>query len=89
MEEGKAYLDSHFTLGKLSQACGCNRTYVSAILNEEYGGFFHYVNRCRLAHVDAFLAEHPRADVDQVALEAGFNNRQSYYNARKRVREAS
>jgi AraC-like DNA-binding protein len=89
VEEGKAYLDSHFTLGKLSQACGCNRTYVSAILNEEYGGFFHYVNRCRLAHADAFLAEHPRADVDQVALEAGFNNRQSYYNARKRVREAS
>ena len=89
VEEGKAYLDSHFTLGKLSQACGCNRTYVSAILNEEYGGFFHYVNRCRLAHADAFLAEHPRADVDQVALEAGFNNRQSYYNARKRVRETS
>jgi len=25
----------------------------------------------------------------ELALEAGFNNRQSYYNARKRVREAS
>ena len=89
VEEEQAYLDNHFTLGKLSQACGCNRTYVSAILNEEYGGFFHYVNRCRLSHADAYRTAHPQADVDEVALEAGFNNRQSYYNARKRVKESS
>ena len=74
-----------FTVVRYHQDCSAS----ALQFFEEYGGFFHYVNRCRLAHADAFLAEHPRADVDQVALEAGFNNRQSYYNARKRVREAS
>lgn len=88
VEDGHAYLDNHFTLGKLSQACGYNRTYVSAILNEQYGGFFHYVNRCRLAHADTYRVQNPQAEIDEVALVSGFNNRQSYYNARKRVRES-
>lgn len=85
VEEEQAYLDSHLTLGKLSQDCGCNRTYVSAILNERLGGFFNYVNRCRLAHAEDYKQKNPRADVDEVALESGFNSRQSYYNARKRL----
>lgn len=29
--------------------------------------------------------KNPRADVDEVALESGFNSRQSYYNAHKRL----
>lgn len=85
VEDEKAYLDSHLTLGKLSQDCGCNRTYVSAVLNESLGGFFNYVNRCRLHHAEAYKKENPRADVDELALESGFNSRQSYYNARKRL----
>ncbi|MBQ4388815.1 MAG: helix-turn-helix transcriptional regulator [Bacteroidales bacterium] len=85
VEDQQAYLDSHLTLGKLSQDCGCNRTYVSALLNERLGGFFNYVNRCRLAHAEDYKQKNPRADVDEVALESGFNSRQSYYNARKRL----
>lgn len=85
VEQEQAYLDSHLTLGKLSQDCGCNRTYVSAVLNERLGGFFNYVNRCRLAHADDYKQKNPRADVDELALESGFNSRQSYYNARKRL----
>ncbi len=85
VEDQQAYLDSHLTLGKVSQDCGCNRTYVSAILNERLGGFFNYVNRCRLAHAEDYKQKNPRADVDEVALESGFNSRQSYYNARKRL----
>ena len=85
VEEEKAYLDNHLTLGKLSQECGCNRTYVSGVLNENLGGFFNYINRCRLQHAEAYKQENPRADVDELALVSGFNSRQSYYNARKRL----
>lgn len=85
VEAEQAYLDSHLTLGKLSQDCGCNRTYVSGVLNESLGGFFNYVNRCRLRHAEAYKQENPRADVDELALVSGFNSRQSYYNARKRL----
>lgn len=85
VEEKQGYLDSHLTLNKLSRDCGLNRTYVSWVLNERLGGFFFYINRCRMAHADNYKAAHPDADVDDIALASGFNNRQSYYNARKRV----
>ena len=87
VEDEHACLDSHLTLSDLSRQCGFNRTYVSGVLNESLGGFFGYVNRCRLAHADAYMKEHPSAEVDEVALMSGFNNRQSYYNARKRAKE--
>ena len=85
VEEEQAYLDSHLTLGKLSQDCGCNRTYVSSVLNENLGGFFNYVNRCRLQHAEVYKQENPKADVDELAMACGFNSRQSYYNARQRL----
>jgi AraC-like DNA-binding protein len=85
VEDEQACLDSHLTLGKLSQMCGVNRTYVSGVLNENLGGFFNYVNRCRLEHAEAYKKEHPTADMDEVALLSGFNSRQSYYNARKKL----
>jgi AraC-like DNA-binding protein len=55
------------------------------VLNESLGGFFNYINRCRLTHADAYKESHPKADVDEIALASGFNNRQSFYNARKRL----
>ena len=85
VEDEQACLDSHLTLGKLSQMCGVNRTYVSGVLNENLGGFFNYVNRCRLEHAEAYKKEHPTADMDEVALLSVFNSRQSYYNARKKL----
>lgn len=85
VEDAEACLDSHLTLSKLSQLCGFNRTYVSSVLNETLGGFFGYVNRCRLEHAEIYKREHPEADMDEVALLSGFNSRQSYYNARKKL----
>ena len=84
--EGKeAFLDSHLSLAGLSQSCGINRTYVSSVLSGYKGGFFAYINSCRLAYAEKYRAEHPQADVDEVALCSGFNSRQSYYNAKKRL----
>ncbi len=85
VEEKEAFLDSHLSLAGLSQSCGINRTYVSSVLSGYKGGFFAYINSCRLAYAEKYRAEHPQADVDEVALCSGFNSRQSYYNARKRL----
>ena len=65
VEDEKAYLDNHLTLNSLSRKCGMNRTYVSAVLTERLGGFFSYVNQCRLAHVEAYKVTHPRADLEE------------------------
>ena len=85
VEEKEAFLDSHLSLAGLSQSCGINRTYVSMVLSGYKGGFFAYINSCRLAYAEKYRAEHPQADVDEVALCSGFNSRQSYYNAKKRL----
>jgi len=85
VEGKKAYLDNHLTLASLSRRCGINRTYISQVLSERLGGFFSYINQCRLAHAEAFKVAHPKADVDEISLVSGFNSRQSYYNARKRL----
>ena len=85
VEDEKGYLDSHLTLTSLSRACGVNRTYVSQVMNERLGGFFAYVNRCRLAHATAFREAHTDASVESVAAASGFGSRQSYYNVRRQL----
>lgn len=85
VEEDEAFLDSHLTLSSLARTCGVNRTYVSAVMNEYLGGFFSYVNRCRLDYATQYKADNPDAAVEEVATAAGFGSRQSFYNARKQL----
>ena len=87
VEEEKAYLDSHLTLASLSRSCGVNRTYVSQVMSERLGGFFMYINRCRMAHAAQFKLECPDASVEEVAIASGFGSRQSYYNVRRQLQK--
>ena len=82
VEEQGGCLDPHLTLQDVASRSGFNRSYVSAIIKEEYGGFFDYVNCLRLAHVDAYLKEHPQATLQEAVLESGFNSRQAYYSVK-------
>lgn len=85
VEEDKAFLDSHLTLAHLSQLCGVNRTYLSAVLTESLGGFFYYINRCRMDFANKYRDENPNASVEDLAIASGFGSRQSFYNARKQL----
>lgn len=87
VEDEKAYLDSHLTLATLSRSCGVNRTYVSQVMSDRLGGFFLYINRCRLAHAAKFKLECPDASVEEVAIASGFGSRQSYYNVRRQLQK--
>ena len=84
VEQDKAYLDSHLTLASLSRHCGVNRTYISAVMSDRLGGFFNYVNRCRLDHADALRAQNPDASVEEIATASGFGTRQTYYSVKSR-----
>ena len=83
VEEDMAYLDSHLTLASLSRSCGVNRSYVSQVINEQLGGFFSYVNSCRMAYAEAFRKQNPNASIEEMAMASGFGSRQSYYNVRR------
>lgn len=85
VEDEKAYLDSHLTLTSLSRICGVNRTYLSQVISERLGGFYNYVNRCRLAHVARLKEQEPDTSIEEIATASGFGSRQSYYNVRRQL----
>lgn len=82
VEEHSAYLDPHLTLQDVSDRSGYSRTYICGLLKAEYGGFFIYVNRLRLQHVDVWLEQHPGCTVQEAAEASGFVSRQAYYKVR-------
>ena len=85
VEDEQAYLDSHLTLTSLSRTCGVNRTYLSLVITERMGGFYTYVNRCRLAHVARLKVQRPDASIEEIVTASGFGSRQSYYNVRRQL----
>ena len=52
-------------------------------MSESLGGFFNYINRCRLAYANKYRESNPNASVEELAAVSGFGTRQSFYNARK------
>lgn len=84
VETEQRYLDPHLTLTVLAQGIGFNRTYVSAVLSERLGGFFVYVNRCRLAHAARLKVERPDISVSELIDASGFS-RTTYYKVRRQL----
>ena len=89
VEEQEAYLDPHLTLQDVADRSGYNRTYVSGLIKSEYGSFFSYINRRRLAHVESYQKENPAATILEAVIASGFNSRQAYYSVKKRLESNS
>ena len=85
VEDEQAYLDSHLTLNSLSRSCGVNRTYLSQVISECMGGFYSYVNRCRLSHVARLKEQQPEASIEEIVTSSGFGSRQSYDHVRRQL----
>ena len=85
VEEQKAYLDAHLTIQDVADRCGYSRSTLSGLFKAELGGFFNYVNRLRVQHVESYLQEHPSATLQEAVLESGFNSRQAYYAVKAKV----
>lgn len=86
VEEKQGYLDQHFSLTDLANKVGYNRTYVSAVLKERFGGFFVYVNKCRLAHAARLRVERPEISVSELIDDSGFS-RTTYYKIRRQLKK--
>jgi len=85
VEEQEAFLEPHLTLQQVAERSGYNRSYVAGLIKSELGGFFAYVNRVRLEHVDRYLQGHPTATVLEAAEESGFISRKAYYSAKAKL----
>ncbi len=86
VEEGRAYLDQGLTVTRISESVGVNRTYVSIVLSERFGGFFDYIKRCRIAHAARLKNEHPDISESELIDNSGFS-RSTYYKIRRQLKE--
>lgn len=89
IEKEKGYLNPHLRIEQVVNECGYNRTYVSAVFKERFGGFFNYVNRQRLNHYNEYVKLHPNITKEAAAQESGFTSYQSYYKVRERMKDKS
>lgn len=87
VEEQESFLDPHLTLQQVAERSGYNRSYVAGLIKSELGGFFTYVNRLRIAHVETYMRDHPSATVEEATEMSGFLTRKAYYSAKSKLQD--
>ena len=75
IEKDKPYLNPDFQLMDLRQVLPLNRTYLSHLINTEYGcSFFQWVNGLRIAEAKRLLTENPEIKMKDIAQQCGFSS---------------
>ncbi|MDX1940264.1 MAG: helix-turn-helix domain-containing protein, partial [Saprospiraceae bacterium] len=86
MELEKPYRNNELRLTMLAEALDVPSYHLSQAINQKLGqSFAHFINTYRLKDVQGMLHNPEYADVPilQIAYEAGFNNRTTFYKAFK------
>lgn len=87
IEQDKVYLQSDLTVSKLAILLDTNRTYLSAIIQEEYKtGFIDLINRLRIQEAYKLFEKHPKHEItiERISELSGFNNKSTFNSAFKR-----
>ncbi len=87
VEQEQAYLESHLLLDDVASRIGVNSKYVSLVMKSRLGGFFSYINHCRLSHAARLQVKHPEMPIGEVIADSGFGSRTTYYKVRKQLEE--
>ena len=81
-EKEQMHLDKDLTIFDVTEKLGTNRTYVSRIINTEFGlNFATFVNNYRVEHAKRLLKEGKCAHLEEVAELSGFGSINSLYRA--------
>ena len=79
IESEKPYLQSDFQLMDLRQVLPLNRSYLSQLINSEYGcSFYQWVNRLRIEEAKRLMREQPDLRIQEVADRCGFSSRRVF-----------
>lgn len=79
LEKEKPYLNPDFQLADLRQALPLNRTYLSQLINSEYGcSFYQWVSNLRIREAKRLMTEHPDLKVQEIADRCGFSTRTTF-----------
>ena len=80
METERPYLNPEFRLLDLRQVLPLNRTYLSQLINAEYGcNFYQFVTNYRIEEAKRLMTEHPEMTMEDVAGQCGFSSARSFY----------
>ena len=75
LEKDKPFLNPDFQLMDLRQVLPLNRTYLSQLINSEYGcSFYQWVNDLRIEEAKRLMTEQPYLKVQEVAERCGFSS---------------
>lgn len=81
-ERDKYYLNKDFKIWDVCSLLGTNRTYVSRVINQEFGvNFTTFVNNYRVEHAKQLINENRRLSVEDIADQSGFGSVNSLYRA--------
>ena len=73
LEKEKPYLNPDFQLQDLRQVLPMNRTYLSQLINTEYGcPFFQWVSGLRVEEAKRLMTEQPELKIKDIAQRCGF-----------------
>lgn len=75
MDSEKPYRNPDFRLLDLKQVLPINRTYLSQLINSEYGcNFYQFVTKYRIEDAKRMMAEHPDWKLQDIAEKCGFSS---------------
>lgn len=75
IEKEKPYLNPDFQLIDLREVLPMNRTYLSRLINSEYGcSFYRWVNGLRVNEAKRLMSEQPELKIQDVAKSCGFSS---------------
>ena len=79
LEKEKPYLNPDFQLSDLRQVLPLNRTYLSQLINTEYGcSFYRFITRYRIQEAKRLMTEQPDMKVQDIAQQSGFSDRKVF-----------
>jgi len=86
MDSDRIFLQSDLTLTQLCKEMGTNRTYLSSLINRQYGVNFNtYINQYRVNYINEYIANNPGTDNDDLVQIGGFGSVSSMKRAMKRA----
>jgi len=88
IENEHAYLQPDITLTNVSKLLGTNRTYLSSIINQQFGMNFNtYINYYRVKYVKDYIEKNPVVTKDEMVQLGGFGSKSTMNRALNKMKK--
>jgi len=85
IEKSQAFLQPDLSLTVVSKELGTNRTYLSSLINQQFGvNFNSYINKYRVDYVCEYLKKHPDTICEELVLIGGFGSKSTMKRAMRK-----